>query len=470
MSTSVPEPSFGPNGFTVPSEADILAGVTTDIDAALGGGVNPGLTTPQGQIAMTETAIIGDKNAQFLWFVNNVDPAFASGRMQDAIGRIYFLARIPGAPTVQPCTCSGLTGVTIPVGALARDQDNNLWVSQQSGVIPGSGQIVLNFAATVNGPSPGPVSLTIYQSVFGWDSVTPTGDAALGTDVESHAAFETRRALSTAMNSAGQLPAVLGAVLAVPNVLDAYVTENDTGSPVTIGGVSINANSLYVCVLGGLAADIGFAIWTKKAPGCGYTGNTTVTVTDPSPQYQPPVPTYTVTFQIPSIIDFAVLVVLKNNAGIPSNALTLIQNTIIAAFAGTDGGSRATIGSTVFASRYYGPVALLGSWAQIIDIQVGISGAAASFTASISGTTMTVSAVASGVLAVGQFIQSVHTATGTTITALGSGSGGTGTYTISTSQTVSSESMTATTLVNDLTLNIDQAPSVAAANIGLQLV
>ncbi|SES08788.1 hypothetical protein [Sphingobium sp. YR768] len=63
---------------------------------------------------------------------------------------------------------------------------------------------------------------------------------------------------------------------------------------------------------------------------------------------------------------------------------------------------------------------------------------AAVVTASVSGTTMTVSAVTSGALAVGQAIRGVNIATGTTITALGTGTGGTGTYTVDTSQTAAS--------------------------------
>ncbi len=69
----------------------------------------------------------------------------------------------------------------------------------------------------------------------------------------------------------------------------------------------------------------------------------------------------------------------------------------------------------------------------------------AAFTGTISGTTLTVSAVASGTMAVGQLILGTGVSINTTITAFGSGSGGTGTYTVSLSQTVSSESMTATT-------------------------
>jgi hypothetical protein len=55
---------------------------------------------------------------------------------------------------------------------------------------------------------------------------------------------------------------------------------------------------------------------------------------------------------------------------------------------------------------------------------------------------MTVTAVASGTIAVGQLITGTGVTAGTTITALGTGSGSTGTYTVSTSQTVASTTIT----------------------------
>ena len=65
------------------------------------------------------------------------------------------------------------------------------------------------------------------------------------------------------------------------------------------------------------------------------------------------------------------------------------------------------------------------------------------FTGSIATTTLTVSAVAAGSLAVGSVITGAGVTPGTVITALGTGKGNTGTYTINNSQTVSSEAMTA---------------------------
>ena len=64
-------------------------------------------------------------------------------------------------------------------------------------------------------------------------------------------------------------------------------------------------------------------------------------------------------------------------------------------------------------------------------------------TGSISGSTLTVSAVTSGTLYVGQTISGTGVTAGTTITALGTGTGGTGTYTVSAAQTVASTAITA---------------------------
>lgn len=68
---------------------------------------------------------------------------------------------------------------------------------------------------------------------------------------------------------------------------------------------------------------------------------------------------------------------------------------------------------------------------------------AASVTGSIATTVLTVTAVGSGTLSVGQTISGSGVTTGTKITALGTGLGGTGTYTVDTSQTASSTTVTA---------------------------
>ena len=88
--------------------------------------------------------------------------------------------------------------------------------------------------------------------------------------------------------------------------------------------------------------------------------------------------------------------------------------------------------------------------------------AGAVITGSITGTALTVTAVTSGTLYLGQTIQGAGVAANTMITALGTGTGGTGTYTVSTSQVIASETMYA--------LNFTQIPSTDGAFSGGNVV
>jgi hypothetical protein len=374
ITTNVPAPSFGPTGFVAPAESDILAGRLADINAAFGGNLNLDLVTPQGQLASSDTAIIGNCYDTFVAITNQVDPAFADGRMQDGIARIYFIERNPALPTSLQVSCLGLSGVAIPVGAQISDPGGNIYICTQAGVIPPGGSVTLSFACSTVGAVAVPATVSIFQAIPGWDSATVVSGVE-GQETESRADFEARRAASVAQNSRGSLPSIVGAVLNVPNVIDAFVTENPTSSPLTIGGFTLVPNSVYVAAVGGDPVAIAQAIWSRKAPGCNYNGNTTVTVLDTNSGYTPPFPAYAVQFEIPPALPILFSVSIANSVTVPSNATALIQAAIISAFAGQDGGPRARIGSTIFASRYYAPIAALGSWAQIVSISVGTVGA-----------------------------------------------------------------------------------------------
>lgn len=459
--TNVPEPTFGARGFVAPTAAEVLDGVMADINAAFGGGLNTDLSTPQGQLATSMAAIVEACNALFVLYTNLVDPAYSYGRMQDAIARIYFLSRLGALPTTVTCTCTGLAGTVIPEGAQAIDADNNRYVSTSEATIGVSGTVEVTFQCTEVGAIPCPAgSLTqIYQAIPGWDTITNPSDGVLGREAESRSAFEARRSASVAANSRGTIQAIQGTVLQVEGVLDCFAYQNDTNSPVTYRGVNIGANSIYVAVVGGDDEDVAEAIWSKKSPGCSYTGGTNVTVYDTSDGYTEPYPEYTVTFQRPDERTVLFLVDLENNAQVPSNATELIQAAIVDAFAGEDGGVRPTIGSTVFASRFYGNVAALGAWVQLNSIVLGSMNDSTDFTGSIAGTTLTVTAITGTPLAVGQYLMGPNILDGTKITALGSGSGGTGTYTVSYSQMVASQTIYMVEPdLNKIEFDIDQVP------------
>lgn len=378
MSTNVPRIQFTSTGLDVPQESAILDGVLADYDAAFGGGMNKALETPQGQMASSEAAIIAAGNAAFAEFVNQVNPDTASGFMQDAIARIYFLDRIPGSSTTVQCVCTGGQGTVIPIGAQAQDTSGNLYSCTVSGTIGSGGTVTVTFANVTNGPVPCPPNtLTqIYKAIPGWDAINNPSAGIVGQDVETQQAFAYRRAQSVAINARGSLQSIYAAVFDVEDVIDVYVYENTTNVTINVGSTSypLLPHSLYVAAVGGTSEDIANAIWSKKDVGCDMNGNTSVTVYDTS-GYSVPYPEYTIKYEIPDPLPIKFEVTLANDAGLPSNIVTLVQEAIIAEFNGEGSGSRVRIGSLLLASKFYPPVidigTAIGSPVSVISILLG---------------------------------------------------------------------------------------------------
>ena len=374
MSTNVPVITWTNGAPVLPAESAILAGVQADINAAFGGGVNPGLTTPQGQLAQTETAIIGEKNNEIAYIANQVNPAFASGIWQDAIGYIYFMNRIQASGTVVNATCNGAVGTVIPAGSIAQDTNGYLYISTADATIPSGGNVTVQFQNQTTGPIACAIGALnkIYTAIAGWNTVSNPAAGALGNNVETRAAFELRRQASVAVNAVNSLDSIRASVLAVPNVLQAYVVDNSSNATVNYGATSypLAAHSICVSVAGGSSSAIATAIWNKKPPGCGYNGNTTVTVYDTS--YATPVP-YTVTYLTPTSTPAYFAVNIQNNPLLPSNIVQLVQNAVLASFNGQDGGTAVGINSTTYSGRYYANINAISPAVNVIEVYLGLS-------------------------------------------------------------------------------------------------
>ncbi len=382
MTTNVPSITWSNGSPVLPAESDILAGVQADQSAAFGGGMNMGLTTPQGQLAQSQTAIIGDKNDQIAYVANMLNPATSQGQWQDALGEIYFMSRIAAAGTVVSATCTGAVNTVIPAGSQAQDTSGYIYASTADATIGSSGSATVQFQNLTTGPiacAVGALS-TIYSTIDGWDTITNSASGSLGNDVETPQAFEIRRRQSVAVNSVNSVQAIQAAVLGVANVIDAYTVDNPTGSTISYGSTSYSMapNSVTVSVAGGVAADIAQAIWGKKSLGCSYNGNTTISVPDTS--YNEPYPTYDVTFLVPTSTPVYFAIQIKNNSDLPSDIVTQVQNAIISSFSGLDGGPKARINQTTVAGRYYANVSAINAAVQVESILMGLSAVGATNT------------------------------------------------------------------------------------------
>jgi uncharacterized phage protein gp47/JayE len=485
--TAVPSIQFTETGLVLPQESAILAGAQSDINAAFGGKLNPALNTPQGQLASSLSAIVSDNNDQFAEFVNQVDPDTNDGFMQDAIARIYFLNRSPGASTVVQCLCIGSLGTVIPVGAQARDNSGNVYLCTQAGTIPVGGSITLPFANAVVGPIACPANTlsTIYQAIPGWDTINNPADGVVGSNVETAAEFRVRRDQSVALNAHGSLPSIYAAVFDVAGVLDAYATENVTDSPIVVGSTNFTLlpHSVYVAATGGLAADVANAIWTKKDLGANMNGNTTVVVTDDS-GYSFPQPAYNITFERPPAVAYNFIVNIKNSSALPGTIVADVTAAIAAQFNGVVGavlpngviavtsGTRVRIGSLLLAASFYGAVATCEGPA--IPVQVLTIFLGSTFTGLgtlVGGTSvLTVTTASTGSLTPGTAISGTNIPGGATIVQQLTGStGGTGTYQMSANATGTVGSPEAITGGGSTAqqIGIDQQPTLGTVVVNL---
>lgn len=379
ITTAVPAVSFSTSGLDVPDEADILAGRLTDLANALGTSMSKDLTTPQGQIAVSDTAIIADKNNQLLAIVNQINPDLASGRFQDAIGRIYFLERISATGTTVTATCTGLVGRTIPAGSLAQDTNGYIYESVDAGEIGSDGSVNIVFKNRTTGPiaCPSGALNQIYQAVDGWSGITNTASGVLGNDVESRSNFEVRRRQSVARNARNMDGAVLSAILETAGVLDAYVWSNRTAVTINKGTTSfpVLAHSIYICVYGGSDSDVANAIFNTYNPGANMNGDTTYTVYD-SVNYSAPYPQYVMQWQraTPTRVYFSIQ--LDSSLNPPSDITSQVKAMINSVFNGEyDGIAKARIGSTINSGKYYAPVISISpDTVGILSLEVSLNG------------------------------------------------------------------------------------------------
>ncbi|OBX10421.1 bacteriophage protein [Gallibacterium salpingitidis] len=365
---SLPDIQFTPEGVILPTEEDILNGLFDIFDTAFSSKLNRNLETPQGQLITSLTAIIADKNNQIAWLANNLDPTFSDGRMQDAIGNIYFLSRKGQINSTVVCEFTGMAGTVIPKGFELVDNNGNSWFLNKEISILSSGTVTGELTAAGVYSAEKNTITTIKSAIVGLDRVTNQEAAIIGIEKENRADFGTRIKNSVAKNSQGMLGSIYSNVSDLTGVLDCYVVDNVKDTPITVGvtNYTLTPHSVYVAVVGGDEAEIAKNIWIYTGNGCDYNGNTTVNVTDDN--YQTPKPTYEVKFMRPNPTPIYFRVKVRQGAQL--NYESAVKEAIINAF------SRETlnkIGSQLYAMTYASDIITALSGSKLLDIDVSLS-------------------------------------------------------------------------------------------------
>lgn len=281
--------SLGPAGLTIDSLATLVAALTEQMQAIYGADINVASNSPDGQLINIFMQNVEDLLELVQSVYNSFGYMTAYGTQLDQRLALLGITRKQGTYTSTPVlvtvgqalTLYGQDQTTQPVYTLV-DQTGNLWQLATTHVFSGAGSASLTFNAVTIGPI-GVTANTITQqstTVLGVTSVNnpDTTGTIVGVAEENDTQFKVRAGQSFALAATGPADSVEAALDNIADVTDALVVENDTGGVVA----GVPAHSIWCIVAGGTGAEIGQAIYAKKAPGCGMKGSQSYVVTRPN--------------------------------------------------------------------------------------------------------------------------------------------------------------------------------------------
>lgn len=372
---TIPNIQFTAQGIDAPSREAVTAGLWALMRQAFGPNITQDARTPQGQLVTSLTAVITDRDSQFIELANNFDPRYSFGKFQEALGAIYFLSRSEATRSVVTLEFTGLAGSVVPIGAQVQDDNGNIWETTEAGAVSvATGTVTLLARAQVPGPiqaATGTIN-NLLDTLPGIDRAENTVPAVPGSNEESRADFELRRAESVAANSRLTNSAVYGAVFDLTDVIDVRVVDNPSDDAITVGATNypMIRNSLLVSVVGGDDYQIAGKIMAKGGTGCAFVGNTDVLWKDTDNYDDGFPPEYNVKFLRPDIIPLYFDIRVADYASITNPQITAARQSIANQLA--SGARRARIGGTVVASAFgCGLDSALG----VVEIKVSTDGA-----------------------------------------------------------------------------------------------
>jgi hypothetical protein len=340
---TTPVYDYNPNtaGVTVVDTSFIQTDVQNEYAALFGGAMDvTSPSTPQGLLINAETLArvgVADNNATL---ANQINPNFAGGVYLDAILSLMGAQRLSEEFSIVYITYGGIASTIVPSGFQIEDTNGNIWIATQSATIPMSTTLDGNqFQCTVAGAIVVDASIRWTQVVRLSGLETVTNDAvntSTGTLEQSDASARQYRLNTLYLQGNASAGAIIAAVYNTLGVASLSFVENDSTAG-TVEGVTMVANSIYLCINGGTDVNIASALTASKAAGIAY--NNGASSAPVSYSYTVPVSgqVINVIFDRPDIIDIGVKATVILNQPV-QNYLTTIQNAILDYAAGNVNG------------------------------------------------------------------------------------------------------------------------------------
>ncbi len=351
------------SGISAPDYQTILNTLTGYFQQIYGDDVYLDPDSKDGQMVAIYARGIHDANNSAIAVYNSFSPATAQGRGLASNVKINGIAVTPASRSTADVRIVGQVGTPITNGTV-RDSNGISWSLPASVVIGIDGTVTVTATCQIDGAVVAPAgSITeIGTPTRGWQSVTNPAAATAGRKVETDAELRQRQAKSVAIPSLTVLDGIMGAVATLDGVERYRGYENDTSVTDANG---LPPHSISLVVAGGDVAAIAKTIATKKTPGGGTYGTTTISVTDKYGIVHP------ISFFRPTSVDIYARVEIKALQGYTSAVGEEIR-TAVAAYI-----NEIEIGDPVYLTRLFLPANLNGSadsaTFDITDLQIGTS-------------------------------------------------------------------------------------------------
>lgn len=265
-----------PTGITAPTYAQILSYLQSQYRSIYGADTYLEADSQDGQFLAVQALAISDANAATIAAYLSFSPGTAQKAALSSNVKINGIARAIPTNSQADLTIIGQAGTVIASG-IAQDLAGYKWALPATVTIPLSGTITVTATCTTVGAITAGVGQInkIVTTTRGWQSVSNAGNATAGAPVETDPALRGRQKTSTALPSRTVLEGTVGAVASIAGVTRYVAYDNDTKVTDMNG---IPGNHLAMVVEGGDATAIASAITSKKGPGGGTYGTTSVTV------------------------------------------------------------------------------------------------------------------------------------------------------------------------------------------------
>lgn len=358
MATS-PYEYIDSTGVIVPDTANLKSEVEAEYVEAFGTDLVISDDTPQGVLIVAETIARDEVVRNNAALANQINPNEAGGVFLDAILALTGTVRNSQTYSYTTCFLTGVPGTVIPATtSTAKNENNDVFASISTVTLNGDGEATVTFQAL----EPGPIgaqagTLTqIVNGVLGWETITNTDDAVLGSLTQSDESAREFRRNTLALQGMALPEAITSALYATTGVKSLTFRENVTSSIQVIDGVTMKPHSMYVCVDGGTDEDVATVLLEKKSGGCDYTNDAgipiTVDVVEPASGQ-----VYPVSFDRPNIIVIEAQVTISVNNSITGDPVKLVKDAIIAYANGLiEGESGFSVGTPVSSFELAGAI------------------------------------------------------------------------------------------------------------------